>query len=104
MTKCAICCVRPSLNGNGTCHNCESKIDKERRSRKPEKAFRYVVYRDFAVGMYPSGKGTYRTRQIGINPARLPKSITINLNEFCDGFSKAQVKRLKTAVLRACSA
>ena len=102
--KCIICDVRPSLNGNGTCHNCEGKIDKERRLRNPAKAYRYVVYRDLVVGLYPSGGGTYRPKQVGINPKRLPKSITINLNRYCEGFTRDQIKKLKVGVLRTTQA
>ncbi len=105
MTKCIVCEVRPSRNGDGTCHNCESKIDRERRLRKPEKAFRYVVYKDYVCGLYRSGNGTYKPtykpRPVGIKVSRLPKSITIDLTKYCAGFTKAQVKKLKAAVLQA---
>ncbi len=103
MTKCVICNTRPNLNGNGFCHNCEARIDKDRNSRKPQKAFRYVIFRDFVVGLYSSGDGTYKPRQVGSNPERLPKGITINLNTYCEGFTRSQIKKLKTGVLRACA-
>lgn len=99
MTKCIVCGVRPSLNGNGTCQLCQQGIDKDRRCRKPEKPFRYVTYRGYVIGMFPDGNGMYQPRLLSGSPKRLPKSITINLNHFCGGFTKDQIKRLKAAVL-----
>jgi len=104
MGKCVICEKRPSLNGNGYCQQCEGKVDKDRRSRQPAKPFRYVTYRGYVVGLFPTGEGTYRPRLLSGNPERLPKSITINLNVFCEGFDKAMIKRLKACVLKCAHA
>lgn len=99
MTKCIICDKRPSLNGNGLCSPCEDKINRERKSQQPAKPFRFVTYRGHVVGMYPSGNGAIQPRLLNHNPKRLPKSITLDLNHYIEGFDRHTIKRLKAIVL-----
>lgn len=100
MTKCIICDERPSLKGNGLCSHCEDRVNRERKSRQPDKPHRFVTYRGHVVGMYRTGNGTLKPRLLNRNPDRLPKSKTFDLNRYIEGFTREQVKRLKATVLQ----
>lgn len=100
MTKCVICDKRPSLNGNGLCSLCEDRINRERKSRQPDKPQRFVTFRGHVVGMYRTGNGTLKPRLLNRNPKRLPKSITLDLNHYIEGFDRGTIKRLKATVLQ----
>jgi hypothetical protein len=100
MTKCIICEERPSLNGNGTCGQCQNRIDKEAKGRKPDKPFRYVTYREHVVGFFPVGDGVLKPRLLSRSPKGLPKSITLDLDHYIEGFSREAIKRLKAVVLQ----
>ncbi len=99
MTKCIVCEVRP-VNGNpdGMCAQCHTKVEKEHNLRRREKPFRYVTYKGHVVGMYRQPNGTLKPRLLGISPDRLPKSITLNLNTYLEGFTRDQIKKLKKCV------
>lgn len=99
MTKCVICERRPA-RVNGRCGNCQARIEAEQRRRKPQQPFKYVTYKGFVVGFYRNGGDKLTPRLLHRNPDRLPKGVTIDLNHYCDGFSREQVKRLKRCVLR----
>ncbi len=99
--KCVICGNRPANgNGHGRCSTCQAKIEKEERARTPEKPFRYLTYRGGVVGLFrkPGLDGTLHARQLNINPERLPKSITLDLNTYLNGYSRETVKRFKRCV------
>jgi hypothetical protein len=100
MTKCVICDERPTRNGNGLCSICNDKVNSESKSRQPAKPFRYVTYRGHVVGMYPSGNGALQPRLLGISAKRLPKSITLDLNTYLEGFDRVTIKQLKATVLQ----
>ena len=99
MSKCVICDVRP-VNGNpeGMCAHCFAKVERERQLRRPQKPFRYVTYQGHVVGMFRNQGGTLSPRLLGIAPKRLPKSITLDLNRYLDGFSRDQIKKMKKCV------
>lgn len=96
---CVICERRPA-NGNGQCHNCAAKIESERRKRQGPQPVKYLVYRGMVAGLVPNGKGTLKAVSMRLNPERLPKSRVIDLNHYCEGFSRDQIKRFKAAVLK----
>lgn len=99
VTKCIICHQRPALNGNGLCNNCQQQSDSFSKAHTPSEPFRFVTFRGHVVGMYPSGEGKFKPRLLGRNPDRLPKSKTLNLNNYIEGFSRDTIKRLKATVL-----
>lgn len=102
MTKCVICDVRPSQNGH--CAHCLSKIEQERKARRPEKPFRYLTYRDNVVGLFRNGKGTLTPRLLTRRPDTLPKPNTIDLNNWVEGFTRQEIKRFKACVLQCANA
>ena len=108
--KCHICNVRPASSEHGFCHNCQSQLDADKRRKRPAKPFRYVTYRGVTVGLHRhKGKGngdngdngdTFTAEFITRDPEKLPKSKMINLDRYCPGYTREQVKKLKRLCLR----
>jgi len=99
--KCVICEKRPG-HESGYCTNCEAQL-KARRGQKRE-VFRFVTYRGFAVAFYRNGNGTLKTELTRRNPENLPKTKTLDLNKYIDGFTRGQVKKLKRCILQLANA
>ena len=98
--KCVICNIRPARTDKGYCANCEARI-KARKStagKHGSAIVKYLVYRGNVVGLVPSGNGTFRATAVSINPKRLPKDRTINLDRYCPGFERSQIRKFKAAV------
>jgi len=100
MTKCLICEQRPSRNESGFCTPCQQRIDKLTKASQPDKPSKFVTYRGHVVGMYPAGKGTLKPRLLFRSPSGLPKSCTLDLNTYLEGFERDTIKRLKATVLQ----
>jgi len=102
--KCLICGVRPSSTERGFCHDCQASLDAEkRRKRQTSKADKYVTYRGVTVALRKNGKNgeaIYKAEFITTNPDRLPKSRLINLDNYCPGYTREQIKKLKKLCLR----
>ena len=103
MVTCVICEQRPA-NGNGFCHNCDSKLDSQRKRKNGNHPQHFLTYRGHVVGLFPDGKGTLKAQLLKRNPDNLPKSKTLDLNRSCEGFTRAQIKDFKACVLRRASA
>lgn len=99
MAKCIICDQRPAANGNGWCANCTARIEAERRRRRPEEARMYLHYRGYVIGLFPNGNGMLKPRLLTRSLGRLPKSRTLNLDHYCSGYTREQIKRFKATVL-----
>lgn len=99
MTTCVICNKRRTLNPSGMCSPCENKIKADTAKSRPVKPEKYVTYRGHVVGMYRNGDGNLHPRLLSICPDRLPKTYTINLDTFCEGYDRSVIKRLKACVL-----
>ncbi|RJO60434.1 MAG: hypothetical protein C4542_09040 [Dehalococcoidia bacterium] len=102
--KCPICDVRP-INGNGNyCKVCFEKIQSDRSKAKTEPS-KFLTYKGFVVGLV---KSPFDSRlhpiQLKRDPTKLPKAKTINLDTYCDGFSRDQIKEFKKCVLRTVGA
>ena len=99
--KCLICGRRPAASEQGFCHDCQTSLDAEkRRKRQANKADKYITYRGVTVALFKDKDGdTYKPVFTTINPDRLPKSRLINLDRYCVGFTREQVKKFK----RLCS-
>ena len=103
--KCHICNVRPATAEHGYCHNCQSQLEADRRRKRPAKPFRYVTYRGVTVALHKqNGNGDngdrFKAEYITRDPEKLPKSRLINLDTYCPGFTREQVKKLKRLCLR----
>lgn len=98
--KCCICDRRPAANDRGWCANCTAQIEAERKRRRPVKATKFLHYRGNVVGLFPNGDGKLIARLLNMSLDRLPKSRTLNLDRYCEGYTREQVKRFKATVLR----
>lgn len=99
MKKCVICSWRPA-NGNGRCAVCDSKIEADKRHQKPEQPKHFLTYRGHVIGLYPNGGGTLKAKLLNRNPEKLPKPKTIDLNRYCEGFTREKIKAFKKCVLQ----
>ena len=102
--RCPICDVRP-INGNGQyCKVCFDKIasDKSKRKVAPQK---FLTYKGFVVGLVLSPDDN-RLKPVALkrDPAKLPASKTINLDNYVPGFNRDQIKSFKKCVLRTVGA
>ena len=97
MTKCVICEQRPA-NGNGQCVQCSNHIAKlGKRAPQPR---HFLTYRGDVVGLYPNGGGTLKPRLLQRSAEHLPKGKTLDLNHYCEGYSRETIKRFKACVLQ----
>ena len=103
MPKCIICDKRPAANDRGWCSNCNAQIEAERKRRKPVEAVKLFHYRGSVVGLFPNGDGKLIARLLNMSLDRLPKSRTLNLDRYCEGYTREQIKRFKATVLRLAS-
>ncbi len=95
--KCIICDIRPARI-HVHCHVCHAEIRKIQAERADEPV-KYLAYHGAVVGLYPNGNGKLRARPLAISAAHLPKARTINLDVWCDGFTKDMVRKFKACVL-----
>lgn len=103
MTKCVICEWCPSRE-DGFCHNCADKLDSQKRRNGNGEPNHFLTYKGHVVGLYPNGGGKLTPQLLKRNPDKLPKSKTINLNVYCEGFDRGQIKRFKACVLSLANA
>ena len=96
---CVICDRRPA-NGNGICHNCASKLEAQRKRKNGSQPQHFLTYRGNVVGLFPNGEGKLKARLLRRNPEHLPKSKTIDLNRYCEGFTREKIKDFKACVLQ----
>jgi len=98
--KCHICGCRPASTEQGFCHNCQTRLDADRRRKRPPKPFRYVTYRGVTVALHNGNGDKLKPEFITRDPEKLPKRRLINLDTYCPGFTREQVKKLKRLCLR----
>lgn len=97
--KCLICGLRPASGEHGFCHNCQAQIEADKHRKQQPKPFRYVTYRGVTIAFY-NGNGDKLTPQvITRDPDKLPQQLLINLDNYCPGFTREQVKKLKRLCL-----
>lgn len=96
--KCHICARRPAATDTGYCLNCQQQLEATRRRKRADTPYRYVTFRGVTVALYQDGD-TYIPRRVNRDPERLPKSRHINLDIYCPGFTREQVKKLKRLCL-----
>ena len=99
MVKCIICERRPA-NGSGFCVQCGNKISAERKARAKNEPRYFLTYRGHVVGLFANGNGTLIPRLLKRSPDRLPKRKTINLNVYCEGYTRQKIKEFKACTLK----
>jgi hypothetical protein len=97
--KCQICGCRPASSERGFCKQCEAQLEAAKHRKQAPKAFRYLTYRGVTIE-FLNGKGDKLTPQlITRNPETLPKRLLINLDTYCPGFTREQIKKMKRLCL-----
>jgi len=99
MTKCTICSQRPA-KVDGFCVPCNDRIEADRNRRKRPDPRHFLSYRGHVVGLFPNGDGMLKAYLLRRNPERLPIARTVNLDSWCDGFSRERIKEFKACVLK----
>ena len=99
MTKCIICERRPS-NVGSFCAPCNDKINAERKSWATTKPLHFLTYRGHVVGLFPNGNGRLTPRLLKRSAECLPKRNTLDLNRYCEGFTREKIKAFKACVLK----
>lgn len=97
--KCVICERRPARDG-AYCANCTAEVEAEARRRQAAKPAKFFTYRGHVVGLVPNGNGTLKAILLNRSPEVLPKSKTLDLNHYIEGFTRAQIKQFKACVLQ----
>jgi len=107
MPKCLICEDQRRSAGSLYCHNCGGKLKAGRTRKKGGEPSTFVVYQDNVVALIPNGRkdangeSLYTPALLKRNSVGLPKGKTINLDTYCPGYTRQQIRRLKAAVKQA---
>ena len=108
--KCVICGIRPVAKGEkaGYCKVCSDQIAAGKSARSArEEVYKYLTYQGKVIALKPSraeaGVQMYKAERVYKNPESLPKGKLIDLNHYCDGFDRSQIKRMK-AMFAKCAA
>ena len=96
--KCVICDKRPA-NGGGYCVQCADGVTRERKARTSDQPRNFLHYRGHVVGLYPDGDKTLKARLLKRSLKGLPKRKTVDLDHYCNGYSREVVKRFKACIL-----
>jgi len=99
--KCVIC-GRRTKDGATYCQQHQRQLDCQRaaeRSRKRAKAFKYACYQGHVVGFFPSNGGKLKPGYVGMSLHGIPKGKLINLDDYCPGFTREQIKHIKAVIL-----
>ena len=100
MPKCIVCGYRPRAAGLRYCTNCDSKIKSEKRKGDGfQHAEKFAVWHGYGVAFMLNGNGRLTPVALPASAIpKLPKGKCLNLDTYLDGFSRAQVKKIKTAI------
>jgi len=99
MTKCVICDQRPS-RVNGRCTHCNTQLEAVSTAKAKAQPRNFLTYRGHVVGLFPNGGKTLVARLLSRSDKYLPKRKTVNLNIYCNGFTREKIKSFKACVLR----
>ena len=103
MSKCPIC-DRKHKNDGIYCRGCQieldnDKADKAKRLNGIKNAIKLIHYQGHVVGFFRKN-GNLVPRYIGMSLSRIPKGKLINLDQYCPGYNRSQIKRFKRVVLK----
>jgi predicted nucleic acid-binding Zn ribbon protein len=97
--KCHICERRPATTEQGYCHNCQQQLEAEKRRKRQPTPLKYLTYKGITVAFQRDGGDILKPQLVRRDPDKLPKSKLINLDTYCSGFTREQVKKLKRLCL-----
>lgn len=100
--KCIICETRPVVEGDaaGYCKVCADRIAAGKSAKSAQDDVRaYLTYQGKVVALKPchieAGVQIYDCVRVYKDPATLPKSKTLDLNHYCEGYNREQIKKFK---------
>lgn len=67
-------------------------------------AFKFAKYQGNIVAFLPQEDGSFRPSYVGMNASKVPKSKLIDLDTYCPGYTRQQVKKIKNCILAMTSA
>lgn len=102
--RCVICGERPASQKSAYCPVCNKSLKRNRAKRVRPTIEKFVVYHGFVVGLVRNGDHKYKGQLLNRSVENLPKSKTINLDQYCDGYTREQVKNLQRSVLKTAHA
>ena len=101
-TKCLICDERPAVIGV-YCRQCSQQLKAEKHPRhRTDKAAVLPAMSPIRARSLPCidlGNGMGKYTPANLQPDKLPRARTIDLNTFCPQLTKEEVKRLKRLVI-----
>jgi len=100
---CVVCNRRPAQHG-AYCANCQAKIEAGIKRNKAEQPVQYATYRGHVIGFFRNGGDKLVPRLLRRKAGNLPKTKTLDLNTYIEGFTRPQVKKLKSAILQLANA
>ena len=97
-------CGRKHKNDGAYCRGCQIALDRdnaeERKRQNPDgNAVKFIHYQGHVVGFFKKNSHL-EPRYIGMSISHIPKTKLINLDEYCPGFDREQIKKFKAVVLR----
>lgn len=100
---CIICNHRPATEG-AFCHNCNLKVKAAKNRVEREQPVKFATYRGHVIGFYRNGGDKLVPRLLRRKAENLPKTKTLNLNTYIEGFTREEIKRIKSAIFQlACA-
>jgi hypothetical protein len=101
--QCPIC-NRKHKNKGVYCRGCQTEINREKRELRKRQnpngnAVKFLHYQGHVVGFFRKN-GHLVARYIGMSLGGIPKGKLINLDEYCLGFDRKQIRHFKATVLR----
>jgi len=99
MVRCIVCERRPAKT-DGFCAQCISKLDAQRLARVNGQPKFFLTYKGDVVGLFGNGDGKLAPRLLKRSPGYLPKRKTLDLNRYCEGYTRETIKAFKTCVKR----
>lgn len=97
--KCIICKQRPSRT-MGRCAICNDRLNIEHKRKNGDKPRYFLTYQGIVVGLYKNGDGKLNPRLLKRSDKYLPKGITLDLNHYCNGYSRELIKKFKATCLQ----
>lgn len=101
--KCLICETKPRFDGSPYCRECHAGMAKASTKRAATEPVKFLVYQGSVVGLFPNGKTTEDGQQqfspvlLKRDPEKLPKGKTLQLDQYLEGYTRQQIKKLKAA-------
>ena len=99
-SKCIVCGTRPQVTEKGYCGNCSSQIAATRNNRAPQ-PFQYLHWKGIVVGLIRDAAGKIHGEATKRSLEKLPAGKVLNLDAYCPGYTREQIKRLKAGFMAA---